>query len=33
MQTATMFDHNETLDEARARNIREALFEDIGRCD
>ena len=28
-----MFDHNETLDEARARNIREALFEDIGRCD
>lgn len=28
-----MFDHNETLDEARARNIREALFEDIGVCD
>ena len=28
-----MFDHNETLDEARARNIHEALFEDIGRCD
>jgi nicotinate-nucleotide pyrophosphorylase (carboxylating) len=28
-----MFDHNETLDEARARNIREALFEDIGICD
>ena len=23
----------ETLDEARARNIREALAEDIGRCD
>ena len=21
-----MFDHNETLDEARARNIRDALF-------
>ncbi|MFG6447690.1 carboxylating nicotinate-nucleotide diphosphorylase [Roseateles sp. BYS180W] len=28
-----MFDHNETLEEARERNIREALFEDIGRCD
>jgi len=28
-----MFDHDETLDEARARNVREALFEDIGRCD
>jgi nicotinate-nucleotide pyrophosphorylase (carboxylating) len=27
------FDHNETLDEARARNIRDALFEDIGRGD
>ncbi|XHS79598.1 carboxylating nicotinate-nucleotide diphosphorylase [Burkholderiaceae bacterium UC74_6] len=27
------FDHDETLDEARARNVREALFEDIGRCD
>jgi nicotinate-nucleotide pyrophosphorylase (carboxylating) len=27
------FDHDETLDEARARNIRDALFEDIGRCD
>jgi nicotinate-nucleotide pyrophosphorylase (carboxylating) len=25
--------NNETLDEARARNIREALEEDIGRCD
>ena len=24
---------NETLDEARARNIRDALAEDIGRCD
>lgn len=28
-----MFDHDETLEEARARNIRDALFEDIGRCD
>jgi nicotinate-nucleotide pyrophosphorylase (carboxylating) len=28
-----MFDHDETLDEARSRNIRDALFEDIGRCD
>ena len=28
-----MFDHNETLEEARARNVRDALFEDIGRCD
>jgi len=28
-----MFDHNETLDMARARNVRDALFEDIGRCD
>ncbi|MDM4768350.1 carboxylating nicotinate-nucleotide diphosphorylase [Pelomonas sp. SE-A7] len=28
-----MFDHNETLDQARARNIGEALFEDIGVCD
>ncbi len=28
-----MFDHNETLTEARERNIREALFEDIGLCD
>ncbi|HEX2010995.1 MAG TPA: carboxylating nicotinate-nucleotide diphosphorylase [Roseateles sp.] len=28
-----MFDHNETLEEARARNIREALFEDIGVAD
>jgi nicotinate-nucleotide pyrophosphorylase (carboxylating) len=27
------FDHNETLDEARQRNIRDALFEDIGRGD
>jgi nicotinate-nucleotide pyrophosphorylase (carboxylating) len=28
-----MFDHNETLEEARARNVRDALFEDIGRAD
>lgn len=28
-----MFDHNETLEEARARNIRDALMEDIGVAD
>ncbi|HEY4080804.1 MAG TPA: carboxylating nicotinate-nucleotide diphosphorylase [Burkholderiaceae bacterium] len=28
-----MFDHDESLAEARERNIRDALFEDIGRCD
>jgi nicotinate-nucleotide pyrophosphorylase (carboxylating) len=28
-----MFDHDETLAEARARNVRDALFEDIGRVD
>jgi len=28
-----MFDHDETLDEARARNVRDALAEDIGRGD
>jgi nicotinate-nucleotide pyrophosphorylase (carboxylating) len=28
-----MHDHDETLAEARARNIRDALAEDIGRCD
>ena len=28
-----MFDHDETLDEARARNIRDALMEDIGQRD
>ena len=28
-----MFDHNETLEQARARNIRDALAEDIGRGD
>ena len=28
-----MFDHNESLEEARARNIRDALMEDIGIAD
>jgi nicotinate-nucleotide pyrophosphorylase (carboxylating) len=28
-----MFDHDETLAEARERNIRDALYEDIGRAD
>jgi nicotinate-nucleotide pyrophosphorylase (carboxylating) len=28
-----LFDHNETLEQARARNIRDALMEDIGRGD
>ena len=28
-----MFDHDESLEEARARNVRDALFEDIGRSD
>ena len=28
-----MFDHNETLQEARDRNVRDALFEDVGVCD
>jgi nicotinate-nucleotide pyrophosphorylase (carboxylating) len=27
------FDDNETLAAARARNVRDALYEDIGRCD
>ena len=27
------FDHNETLDLALQRNVRDALMEDIGRCD
>lgn len=27
------FAHDETLAQARERNIRDALFEDIGRCD
>ena len=28
-----MFDHNESLDEARRRNIRDALMEDVGMRD
>ena len=28
-----MFDFNETLEQARQRNIADALMEDIGRCD
>ena len=28
-----MFEHNETLAEALARNVHDALAEDIGRCD
>lgn len=28
-----MFDTNETLEQARERNIRDALREDIGQCD
>ena len=28
-----MFDHNETLEEARKRNVRDALLEDLGRGD
>jgi len=28
-----MFDHDETLAEARARNVRDALYEDMGRQD
>jgi nicotinate-nucleotide pyrophosphorylase (carboxylating) len=28
-----MLDHNETLAEALTRNVRDALSEDIGRCD
>ena len=28
-----IFDHNEGLEEARERNVRDALFEDIGRGD
>ena len=33
MTAAVGVDHNETLAEARARNVRDALAEDIGRCD
>jgi nicotinate-nucleotide pyrophosphorylase (carboxylating) len=28
-----MFDYNETLEQARQRNITDALMEDIGQCD
>jgi nicotinate-nucleotide pyrophosphorylase (carboxylating) len=28
-----MFDYNETLEQARHRNIADALMEDIGKCD
>ena len=28
-----MFDHDESLEQALARNVRDALMEDIGRCD
>ena len=28
-----MFEYNETLEEALRRNVRDALSEDIGRCD
>lgn len=28
-----MYERNETLAEAIARNVRDALYEDIGRCD
>lgn len=28
-----MFEHNETLEQARKRNVQDALKEDIGRCD
>jgi nicotinate-nucleotide pyrophosphorylase (carboxylating) len=28
-----MHDENESLEQARERNVRDALFEDIGRCD
>jgi nicotinate-nucleotide pyrophosphorylase (carboxylating) len=27
------FDHDETLEQARARNIRDAMMEDIGQRD
>lgn len=33
MAHAAFADHDETLEEARARNVRDALAEDIGRCD
>lgn len=28
-----MFEYNETLEQARKRNVRDALMEDVGRCD
>lgn len=28
-----MFEFNETLEQARKRNVRDALMEDVGRCD
>ncbi len=28
-----MFEHNETLEQARQRNVQDALQEDMGRCD
>jgi nicotinate-nucleotide pyrophosphorylase (carboxylating) len=28
-----MFDFNETLEQARSRNVRDALLEDMGTCD
>lgn len=28
-----MFNHNETLEQARKRNVQDALMEDIGKCD
>ncbi len=28
-----MFEHNETLEAARRRNVNDALYEDVGRCD
>lgn len=31
--SALLFDQNETLEQARARNVRDALAEDIGRAD
>ena len=33
MKPPAFADHDETLDEARARNVRDALAEDIGRVD
>lgn len=28
-----MFNHNETLEQARKRNVQDALMEDMGKCD